>query len=203
MLVGFRLVLRSRSDGRLSLTIPLWYRLLLAAIGALILVALVVSPATEERRIFAPQNTLALIITGLALLGAMYRERWIFDKAADSVIHQFGLVFAHGNRRLRMSELGAVVVERFVKGRLDAPSGVPSGTPARRSPAHSPMLALSLRAADGRLHRLESYAASQGPRLESVAGALSAYCGLPREGASSPPPPQSGAPRPGRGVRWD
>lgn len=177
MLVGFRLVLRSRPDGRLSLTIPLWYRLLLAAIGALILAAMLASPATEGRRVFVPQNALALIIMGLAFLGAAYRERWLFDKAADSVVHQVGLVFAHGNRRLRMSDLEALVVERFVKGRLNA---TPHGASARRSLAHTPMLALSLRGADGRAHRLESYAASQGPRLETVARAISAYCDIPR-----------------------
>lgn len=174
MLLGFRLVLHTTADDRLILSVPLWYKLLLAGIGGLIVTAMILVPPEGQTRVFVPQNTLPLIIAGLSFLGAAYRERWIFDKVGDALTHQYGLAFLWRSRNLRISELQAVSVERFVKGRLDPGAAAP-----RRSLGFTPLLAMSLRAADGSLHRLESYSASQRQRLAATSRAIAAYCGIP------------------------
>jgi len=171
MLVGFRLVLRKTADGRLLLTVPLHFRVLLAAIGALVLALVARVPAEDTQRIFVPQNTLPLIFAGLALLGAAYHERWIFDKPGDAVVHRFGLAWLQRSRSMRISRLQGLVVERFLRGRPAAAG--------RRSFGRAPLSALSLRDQDGRLHRLETYGPAQRSRLEATSGAIAEYCGIP------------------------
>jgi len=180
MLAGFRLVLRRPADGRLVLTVPVSYKLLLAAIGAVIVTFLVVVPPEGQRSIFVSQNTLPLIVSGLAFLGAAYHERWVFDKAGDAVIHQWGLFFLHRDRRLAISQLQGLAVGQFVKGRLErTATETAAPSPTRRSLFYTPVLTMSLRTKDGTLHRLESYGASHRPRLEAAAEAIARYCELP------------------------
>jgi hypothetical protein len=173
MVIGFRLVLKRQSDGRLCLTVPLFYKLLQLAIGVLILTFMILIPPEGERRLFVPANTLPLIICVLSLLGAAYHERWIFDKARDRVVSQYGITFLHSNRSCRISGVQGLVVERFIKGKLDG------AATARRTLGPASVLTVSLHGKDGSVRRLETYSGSQKSRMEATARAIAFYCDIP------------------------
>jgi hypothetical protein len=194
MSLGFRLTLRELPDGRLSLCLPLFQRILLAAIGLLILLAMILTAPEGDKRLFVPANTVPLIITILSLLGALYQERWVFDRSQDRVVHQFGVLFAGASRRHRISEMKAVELEQFSKGLSGGSQpreSVDINSPLRRrSPGGlffraGQLLTLCLQGKDGSIHRLETYTASQRPRTVATARRIAEYCGLPLIGPTT------------------
>ncbi|MBN1835467.1 MAG: hypothetical protein JW820_06415 [Spirochaetales bacterium] len=172
MTLGFRLTLKRLRDGRMCLSVPVFYRALLGGIGLLILLALLfTAPPGEDRGLFVPANTVPLIVALLSLLGALYHERWIFDRPGDAVIHRVGVAFIRSVRRYRISELTGLELEGTHGGRVPAP-GLLMG---RRGP----LLTLWLNGRDRSQHRLETYAPAQGGRAAETARALAEYCSLP------------------------
>ena len=171
-MIGFRLQLKKLSDGRLVLTIPIGYKLLLLAIGLLILISLIVTREQGSGSIFIRENTIPLIICLISLLGAAYHERWIFDKAAGQVIHQNGLIFLHSNRRYSFSEFERIEVQRRL-GSVPAGGGKAVGGFGRRLG-----LNLVLQGRDGKSHRLETYRTSQQKKVGSIAREIAGYCGF-------------------------
>jgi hypothetical protein len=175
MFFGFRLSLRRLGDGRLVFSVPPVLRYTLLAIGVIVLAALLLTSPSGLRGVFVWANTIPLALVVLALLGAAYEERWTFDRNADRLLYQYGLIFARGRREHRISELERVETSQFIRGTMG------SRQAPRRSLAFRPVLTLSLQTKDGRLLRLETYAASQRPKMETAARAIAEYCGLPIE----------------------
>jgi len=177
MTLGFRLTLKKLSDGRLSLSVPLFYRALLGAIGVLILLAVILTAPEGDRRLFAPGNTVPLIVCLLSLLGALYHERWLFDRPHDAVVHRFGVGFVRLTRRYRLSEMQELELE----GAPGAPRGEgAAGLLFRRK---GPILTLWLNGRDGSRHRLETYSPSQSARATDIARRIAGYCEIPLRGA--------------------
>ena len=197
MTLGFRLTLKELPDGRLSLSVPVVYRVLLTAIGLLILLAVVLTAPEEDRRLFVPANTVPLIIGFLSLLGGAYHERWSFDRPGGEVTHRFGLAFVGTTRRYGLSDMANLELEGIRRnpeaGRSDrsvpdgrdtssgggGPAGLSRGLFFRRGP----IVTLWLNGKDGSTHRLETYAPSQAGRAVDTARAIAEHCGLPLRGA--------------------
>jgi hypothetical protein len=213
MTLGFRLTFKELPDGRLSLSVPLFYRLLLIGIGVLILAAVVLTAPEGDRRLLVPSNILPLIISLLSLVGGAYHERWIFDRPRGEITHRFGVAFFGTTRRYPLGETEALELEGI--GRTpqspryggaaagSAPAGgeaPPGGSLAglgRRSSyegglstlprglffRRGPIVTLWMNAKDGSTHRLETYAPSQRARALEAARSIAEYCGLPLIGA--------------------
>jgi hypothetical protein len=168
---GFHLTLRELPDGRLVLAVPLFFRILLLAIGVLILLSVVLTSPEGERRLFAPENAVPLVISVLALLGAAYHERWTFDRRGKEVTHRFGVAFAGVTRRYPLARMASL--------QLEGHSGRERGLLFRRGT----VVTLWLNASEGESFRLEAYPPSQRGRAADTARAIAEYCGLPlREG---------------------
>jgi hypothetical protein len=172
---GFRLQLKQLNDGRLMLTIPIGYKILLLGIGVLILVSLIVTRSEGGGSIFIPENTIPLIICLISLLGAAYHECWIFDKENGQFVHQNGLVALHSNKIHRVEDLDHVEVSQFIRGKGG------STVQVRRSIAFRPIITLSLHTRDGRSLRLENYRFSHRKKVETTALSIAEYCGCPFE----------------------
>jgi hypothetical protein len=172
MTMGFRLTLRKRPDGRLALSVPVFYRALLGGIGVLILLAVILTAPEGERRLFAPGNAVPLIICALSLLGAAYNERWLFDRPGDAVIHRVGLGIFRTTRRYRLSDMAALELEG-ARGnpRLEQAGGLLF----RRK---GPILTLWLAEKEEKAHRLETYSPAQAPRAAETARTIAEYCQL-------------------------
>ncbi|UCF98145.1 MAG: hypothetical protein JSV89_01090 [Spirochaetaceae bacterium] len=172
MIAGFRLSLRRLPDGRLSLAIPRWFKLLLLGIGLILLYALVTTSQNGVRGILDRANLIPLVLCVLSFLGAAYREQWLFDKNADRVTYDAG-IFSLGTRRnLYLSDLENVEVDQFIRGRPHAPVDTKPSLLSR------PVLTLSLYGKDGEKHRLEFYSFSQRSKVREYALAISSYCGI-------------------------
>ena len=171
-MIGFRLQLKKLSDGRLILTIPVGYKILLLGIGLLILISLIVTRAEGGGGIFIRKNTIPLIICLVSLLGAAYHERWIFDRPDGRVIHQNGLIVFHSNKVYGIEDLDRVEVSQFIRG------GPGSAKLSKRNVFIRPLLSLSLCRKNGDVYRLEIYSRFQGSRAENTARAIAEYCGI-------------------------
>ena len=172
MIAGFRLSLRRLADGRLSLAIPPWFRLLLVGIGVILLFALLATSPDGIGGIFDRANIVPLVLCAVSLLGAAYREQWLFDRSRDLLTHTAG-IFSLGTRStMSLSQLQEVEVGQFIRGRLHAPADTKPGLLSR------PVLTLSLYGKDGEEHRLEFYSFSQRAKVLEYALAISSYCGI-------------------------
>jgi hypothetical protein len=168
MLFGFRLTLLRRRDGRLLFTVPLAYRLLLAAIGGFVSFALFATTPAEA--VFTARNTVPLLFALLALLGAAYEEQWVFDRRRDLLLRRLGLWPLRWNRRLAISQLRQVGLEQFFRGR---PHEMP---PKER---RRPLTVLVLVDQEDRVYRLEQFSASLHARAREQALAIASYCNIP------------------------
>jgi hypothetical protein len=171
-MIGFRLQLKRRPDGRLVFTIPVGYKLLLLFIGLLILISLIVTREEGGGSIFIRENTIPLIIGLISLLGAAYHECWIFDRAGAQIIHQNGLIFFHTNKVYR--------IEDFIQ--IEVSPRMPRASTGNRRTVRSIGsrfgLNLILQATDGSCYSLETYRTSQHKKAASIAQEIAGYCDL-------------------------
>lgn len=103
------LVLRERAPGRLVYTIPLWYRLVMALISAILAASIYVSGDGKG-------SVVSWIIVAIAVLAALYEETWILDKATGALSHRFGLVFLARTVSLPLERIQAFRLRAFYKG---------------------------------------------------------------------------------------
>ena len=94
------LVLVEKRDGRLVYAIPLWFRILMAAIALLVVASFAVSGE--------PPGVVGWIVLAAVALAALYEERWTFDAGRGLVSHRAGLLVV-----ARTTEIGLASVERF------------------------------------------------------------------------------------------
>jgi len=165
---ALRLILRRLRDGRLSLSVPLAWRLLLAAIAAFVLFALLATAPAAE--LFGVRNLAPLLFALCALLGAAYEERWVFDRQQDLLLRRQGLWPLCRSRRFALSGLKQVGLEQVIRGRPQD-----SSPRARRRT----LVILQLVDAEDRVFRLEQFNAALRPKARKQALAIASYCGLP------------------------
>lgn len=70
----------------------------------------------------------SILLFALSLLASVYNETWLFDKAAGSAEHRFGLLFLFKRKRIEIADIEELEIKRFVKGSvatgsLDRPPG--------------------------------------------------------------------------------
>jgi hypothetical protein len=168
MFLGFRLTLRRRRDGRLTLTIPLAWRLLLAAIAGFVIFALFATMRAAE--VFSARNIAPLLFALFALLGASYDEQWVFDRRQDLLLRRLGLWPLAWSRRMRISQLKQVGLEQLIRGRQQ------DSAPRGRRRALTILLLID---SEGRVYRLEQFSASLLGKARQQALAIASYCNIP------------------------
>ncbi len=111
--MGFTLVSTKKADGSIVISVPLLLRLGMVALAVILFASATLTPETGKG--FSPGLLVALLI---ALLGALYEERWTFDRPRTTVQFRFGLVFLARRVRVPFNQVEALAVERFVKGKI-------------------------------------------------------------------------------------
>ena len=167
-------------------------------IGVLLFLSVLLT--SPEGRLFGPGSAVPLVISGLALLGAAYHERWTFDRPEDAVTHRLGVALFAATRRYRLSEMQELEVEGLggtgAHPRTAGPDvqqderegGDESAVAGLFGRQHGlffrrgPLVTLWLNGRDGQSHRLETYSPSQRGRAQETARALADYCALPLSG---------------------
>lgn len=171
MLWSSRLNLQELGDRRLVLRIPLGFKLLLLGIAVIIFSSIAFTSAGS--RIFDRSNTLPLLLCAFSLLAAAYQEQWIFDRENDLLRSRFGVFPLFRTKRIKISELEAVSLNRFVRGNLPPTSG------GKRRMLQRDLLSLTLIRRDGRILRMETYRTFEQEKIKQMAGRIADYCGIP------------------------
>ncbi len=104
--------------GRLVYAIPLWFRALMAAITAILVGSLAVAGG--------PPGAVGWVVLAIAVLAALYEERWVLDAAAGTLTHRFGLLLLSRSVSLPFAEIERFRLGSFVRG------SVPGGEEERK-----------------------------------------------------------------------
>mgnify|MGYP000990810476 FL=1 len=112
----------------------------------------------------------------VAILAALYQERWTFDAAADACTGRTGLVFAATGPSFRASDVIRLRIDVFAKGRLDQQNLPPEDRMPMGSQAR-----LLVEAKDGEVYMLDSVSFKRRAELEASALAISEALGVPLE----------------------
>jgi len=116
-----------RAGTRLVYRIPVWYR----AVSGLVVLTLVASAFVS-----GGLGVIGYTIIGLAVLAALYEERWTLDTESGMFYGRVGLVFWAKGPSMPFSEVARVRIDTFAKGRLDQQilppdDKMPTGSQAR------------------------------------------------------------------------
>jgi len=175
------LALRSTRDDRLVYGIPLWYRIAMGLILAVIAAALYSSG--EE------PGVAGWIVLALTLLSFLYDERWTFDKGTRLVTYRSGLLFAARRSEIGFDALTAIALKPFVRGTIPGSEdeavenkaamegGRGDDSSLKRVFFKKPYLCLVLEAEDGARYFVEAVPARRLPAFKEKAARIAAFCG--------------------------
>ena len=102
------LVLRETKDGRLVYSIPVWYRIVMVVIAAVIGASVAVTGGSP--------GFFAWFVMALSVLAAFYEERWVLDRAGGRLTHRFGLLFLARSVFIPVERIEAFRLRAFVRG---------------------------------------------------------------------------------------
>jgi hypothetical protein len=175
------LVLIKLRDGRLVYGIPLWYRLVMASIAALVAVSLAVSGAAPSLG--------GWIVLAIVALAACYEERWTFDASAGRITHRAGLLMAARSTTIEFAKIERFRIAPFVRGTIPGSEDEQAENAAalaggrsddgtrRRSFVKKPYLRLICEASDGASWLLDTVGARKIETLKMNAARIASYCG--------------------------
>ena len=135
---GISLSLRTKGRDRLEFCIPLRSRLLFVFFFVLSCFVFLSSVLSEDK---PSSYTIPLVLVCVTGLGALYEERWIFDKDRNIFENRFGLLILSRKKRFPLIQLARVELDSFVKGSADNTAGPledahPSGSLKRSEKAY-------------------------------------------------------------------
>jgi len=185
------LVLRRIGETRLVYGIPLWYRLVMGGILALLVASLVVAGGTP--------GLVAWIVLSVALLAFLYEERWDFDRTQAVLVHSYGLLLLSKRGRVPFASIKSFYLMPWVRGSIPGSDeerlgnestllmsrgGLSSEEKSGRRPSlfRKPYLSLAIETEEGRLI-VNMAPARRSPALRAVAVELSDFCSKPLEEA--------------------
>jgi hypothetical protein len=181
--VEIPLVLTAPAPDRLSYGLPLWFRLVMGAILALVILAL----ATSES---AP-GALAWIVLTILVLGTLYEDRWEFDGALGRATHRAGLLIAARSRVVAFEEIQRLRIVPLVKGTLPGTAEERAENQAalqgaraddaslKRDRYKKPFLSLEIECLDGTRYLMDHMSARRAVALRAVASRIAEFCGKP------------------------
>ncbi len=180
------LVLSADAEGRLVYGIPLWYRLMLGAILAVVAASVVTSGGEPGLG--------SWIIFAVLLVGILYEERWIADPATKRLRHVSGLLVIPRSRDIPFETIDSFGLSAVVRGTIpggederienDAAFALMNGETDLRGPKHLDRLFrkkaymnLVVRKADGMVSLMNAVPAGRGASLREVGRRFAGTCG--------------------------
>ncbi len=115
------LVLSVDKNGRLVYTIPIWYRIALAGILAVVGVSVFVAGGDP--------GIGSWIIGAVLVLGILYEERWTADPAAKRIRHASGLLVAARSLDIPFDQIESFALSALIRGSI--PGGEEEKTETR------------------------------------------------------------------------
>jgi len=156
-----------RSGDVLIYGIPLWYRIVSGVTALVLIIASVFSGGL---------GVVGNVIVFIAILAALYQERWTFNVKADACKGSIGLVFASKGPSFKASDMATLRIDIFAKGRLDQSIALPEDKMPLGSQAR-----LIVEMKDGERYMLDSVSFKRRAELETNARIIAEVVGIPLE----------------------
>lgn len=189
LLSASRLALRTRRrrgpDGaefqELVLGLSIAYRVMMAALAAILISGMAVA-AGDGRPVTLPGDAVPLGIVALCLLGAAYRDCWVFRPAAGACERHVGLAFLCKRTDVPLASISGVEVSEYLRGGpvdsapLDRTRYAAGRLPLGRLKPRT-FVTLSLIAGE-RTIRIDHAGGATADRMVTVAAELAAFIGV-------------------------
>jgi hypothetical protein len=175
------LVFRDKADGSLVYSISALFRAAMGLILAILAAALFMDGGSP-----GVGGWIALALAGF---GALYEERWTFDKKSGEIAHRVGLVFVARRRKIAMIDVMSFRIVPFVRGTLPGSADEIAQNAAalagkraddgarRRAPYKKPYLCIVCETADGSSYFIDALSARKADKLKARASRIAAACG--------------------------
>ncbi len=159
------------------------YRAMMAAMGAILISGMLVAAGDGGRPLTLLGDAIPLGIIAICLLGAAYRDCWIFRPAAGACERQIGLAFLFKRTNVPLASIGSVEVSEYLRGGpidsapLDRTRYAAGRLPLGRLKPRS-FVTLSLIDADERTIRIDHSGGSTADRMVTVGRELAFFIGV-------------------------
>lgn len=157
----FNPILREVSERRLVYSTSVAFRVVFAAIAVFLIVSM------------RQPNVIVVIFLALSVFGALYLERWVFDKERNLFEKNVGLLFLHTRKRLPLDRLQRVVLREVGPAHHERPRMV-------RAISRAAAI-LSVVDRDGKSYGLDMVKGSSLQETRNSAVKLATFCGIPFE----------------------
>ena len=151
-------------------SISLGFRLIFLAVGMFILLAIL---SASEGPLFVRGNAIALILCTVCFLGALYLERWVFDKDENVFEQHVGLIGLYKTKTRPMDTLKKVVVNEHGKSI--------SGMFRKRGESPPRAVILSVYDNEDKVYRMDIVRGMGARDLRRTAESISEFCSIPLE----------------------
>lgn len=168
-------------DGGLHYAIPLWYRLLMAFIVAVVAGSMLIANVAA--------GPVAWILMVVVILAGLYEERWIFDPESRTIRNRTGLLVAARSLEIPFDEVELFRLVPHVRGTIPGSADEREQNEAalkasrgddssrRRQIYKRPYVGLILDRSDGSHYLIDSMNARRSPVLRQDAARMAACCG--------------------------
>ncbi|HUJ74199.1 MAG TPA: hypothetical protein VL359_05040, partial [bacterium] len=107
-------ILKENGNSRLTYTTPLSFRVVCAVVAVIIFLSVALVPGGS---LVSRMGAVPIVLIALCAFGAVYLDRWIFDKSANLFQQDVGILLLHARRRRPLDSLQKVVL--FQRGATD------------------------------------------------------------------------------------
>jgi hypothetical protein len=167
----FGLMLREQDEERLVYSTSVGFRIVFLAMALVVILCIAAVP---EGDLLSRLRPVPLLLIAVCLLAASYLERWTFDRKANLLERNSGLLFLHTRRRIPLDSLRKVIL-RSVGAAGQAGEGRSFKWTARGA------VIASVVDGDGKEHRIEMDGAGSSQGVRALARNVAAFCAIPLE----------------------
>lgn len=178
-----QLTLSEPRPGRLVYALPIWFRIVMGLVLAVIVASLL--------SVHAWPGIVAWILLVILALGLLYEDTWTFDAAEGHVFHRAGLLVAARTTAIAFSAIERLRIVPLVKGTVPGTEDEKIENAAalqgrrdddgrfQRSRHKKAFLNLTLEGTDGTIYLIDHIPARNAENLRMVASRLAELCGKP------------------------
>ena len=157
----FNPVMRQVSERRLVYSTSIGFRVVFAAIAVFLIVSM------------RQPNVVVIIFLALSVFGALYLERWVFDKDSNLFEKNVGLLFLHTRKKLPLDRLQRVVLREVGPAHHERPRMV-------RAVSRATAI-LSVVDRDDNTYGLDMVKGASLREIRNSAARLAEFCDIPFE----------------------
>jgi hypothetical protein len=166
----FNPVLREDGRDRMIYSTSMGFRVVFFFTAFLVILCVA---SVSEGPFFSRVNILPLVIVVACILAGLYLERWTFDKRANVLEKNIGMVFLYARKIMPLDSLQKVV--------LHAPLADDTAKPRLMSWSQRGVATLAVADRSGTLFKLDMVRGGSARELRKSAEKLSAFCVIPLE----------------------